>query len=58
MSAKNGAIKLVSGNSNPALAQEIAMGLDLPLMKALCGAFPIWKCLSKSTKTCAAPTSS
>ena len=26
MSAKNGSIKLVAGNSNPALAQEIAKG--------------------------------
>ena len=31
MSAKNGSIKLVAGNSNPALAQEIAKGLELPL---------------------------
>ena len=35
MSAKNGSIKLVSGNSNPALAQAIAQGLDLPLTKAV-----------------------
>ena len=28
MSAKNGSIKLVAGNSNPALAQEIANGLE------------------------------
>ena len=35
MSAKNGSIKLVAGNSNPALAQEIAEGLDLPLTKAV-----------------------
>ena len=35
MSAKNGSIKLVAGNSNPALAQEIADGLDLPLTKAV-----------------------
>src|ERR1700754_2123917 len=34
MSAKNGSIKLVAGNSNPALAQEIANGLDLSLTKA------------------------
>ena len=34
MSAKNGSIKLVAGNSNPALAQEIAKGLDLSLTKA------------------------
>ena len=34
MSAKNGSIKLVAGNSNPALAQAIAAGLDLPLTKA------------------------
>ena len=33
MSAKNGSIKLVAGNSNPALAQEIANGLGLPLTK-------------------------
>jgi ribose-phosphate pyrophosphokinase len=31
MSAKNGSIKLVAGNSNPALAQEIAEGLGLGL---------------------------
>src|ERR1700694_1931240 len=35
MLAKNGSIKLVAGNSNPALAQEIAGGLDLPLTKAV-----------------------
>jgi ribose-phosphate pyrophosphokinase len=35
MSAKNGSIKLVSGNSNPALAQAIAEGLGLPLTKAV-----------------------
>ena len=35
MSAKNGSIKLVAGNSNPALAQEIAKALDLQLTKAV-----------------------
>ena len=35
MSAKNGSIKLVAGNSNPALAQEIADWLHLPLTKAM-----------------------
>jgi ribose-phosphate pyrophosphokinase len=35
MSAKNGAIKLVAGNSNPTLAQAIAGWLDLPLTKAV-----------------------
>src|SRR6266516_3475115 len=35
MSAKNGSIKLVAGNSNPALAQEIASGLGLTLAKAV-----------------------
>jgi ribose-phosphate pyrophosphokinase len=35
MSAKNGSIKLVAGNSNPALAQEIANWLRLPLTKAV-----------------------
>jgi ribose-phosphate pyrophosphokinase len=35
MSAKNGSIKLVAGNSNPALAQEIADWLHLPLTKAI-----------------------
>ncbi len=35
MSAKNGSIKLVAGNSNPALAQEIATWLHLPLTKAI-----------------------
>jgi ribose-phosphate pyrophosphokinase len=34
MSAKNGSIKLVAGNSNRALAQEIATSLDLALTKA------------------------
>ena len=34
MSAKNGSIKLVAGNSNPALALAIAAGLNLPLTKA------------------------
>ena len=31
MSAKNGSVKLVAGNSNPALAQAIAKGLNLQL---------------------------
>ena len=35
MSAKNGSIKLVAGNSNPVLAQEIAQQLGLPLTKAV-----------------------
>jgi ribose-phosphate pyrophosphokinase len=35
MSAKNGSIKLVAGNSNPALAQAIADRLALPLTKAV-----------------------
>src|SRR6516225_7145361 len=35
MSAKNGAIKLVAGNSSPVLAKAIAQGLDLPLTKAV-----------------------
>jgi ribose-phosphate pyrophosphokinase len=34
MSAKNGSIKLVAGNSNPVLAQEIASWLNLSLTKA------------------------
>ncbi|WP_441240259.1 ribose-phosphate pyrophosphokinase [Tardiphaga sp. 768_D3_N2_1] len=34
MSAKNGSIKLVAGNSNPVLAQEIATALNIPLTKA------------------------
>src|SRR5258708_6631963 len=35
MAAKNGSIRLVAGNSNPALAQDIAKGLGLPLAKAV-----------------------
>src|ERR1700732_1210253 len=35
MSAKNGSIKLVAGNSNPVLAQEIADWLHLPPTKAI-----------------------
>jgi ribose-phosphate pyrophosphokinase len=35
MSAKNGAIKLVAGNSNPRLAEAIAAGLAIPLTKAV-----------------------
>jgi len=35
MSAKNGAIKLVAGNSNPALSEAIAAWLQLPLTKAV-----------------------
>jgi len=35
MPAKNGSIKLVAGNSNPALAQEISNWLRLPLTKAV-----------------------
>jgi len=35
MSAKNGSIRLVAGNSNPALAQEIADWLHVPPTKAI-----------------------
>ena len=35
MSAKNGSIKLVAGNSNPVLAQQISDWLHLPLTKAV-----------------------
>jgi ribose-phosphate pyrophosphokinase len=35
MSAKNGAIKLVAGNSNPALSNAIAAHLQTPLTKAV-----------------------
>ncbi len=35
MSTKNGAIKLIAGNSNPALAEAIASCLSLPLTKAV-----------------------
>jgi ribose-phosphate pyrophosphokinase len=35
MSAKNGVIKIVAGNSNPVLAHEIADGLGLPLTKTV-----------------------
>ena len=35
MAAKNGAIKLVAGNSNPALAEEIGNYLKTPLTKAV-----------------------
>src|SRR5512138_1569812 len=35
MSGKNGAIKLVAGNSNPALAKGISAYLKLPLTKAV-----------------------
>ena len=35
MSAKNGAIKLVAGNSSPVLAKSIADGLDLTLTKTV-----------------------
>ena len=35
MAAKNGAIKLVAGNSNPALAEAIADYLEVPLTKAV-----------------------
>ncbi len=35
MAGKNGAIKLVAGNSNPALAQAIADYLETPLTKAV-----------------------
>ena len=35
MSAKNGSIKLVAGNSNPVLAQHISDWLHLPLTKAV-----------------------
>ncbi|MDE2330903.1 MAG: ribose-phosphate diphosphokinase, partial [Bradyrhizobium sp.] len=35
MSAKNGSIKLVAGNSNPTLAQEISNWLKVPQTKAI-----------------------
>ena len=35
MAAKNGAIKLVAGNSNPELAEAIATYLKIPLAKAI-----------------------
>src|SRR5258707_9465998 len=35
MSAKNGAIKLVAGNSNPRLAEAMATHLKIPLAKAV-----------------------
>ena len=35
MSGKNGAIKLVAGNSNPVLAQAISAYLKTPLTKAV-----------------------
>ena len=35
MAAKNGAIKLVAGNSNQVLAQSIADYLETPLTKAV-----------------------
>src|ERR1700733_10242262 len=35
MSAKNGSIKLVAGNSNPVLAKETASWLDLSMTKAI-----------------------
>ncbi len=35
MSGKNGSVKLVAGNSNRALAQEIANWLGMPLTKAV-----------------------
>src|ERR1700716_4084337 len=35
MSAKNGSIKLVAGNSNPVLAQEISNWLNVPQTKAI-----------------------
>ena len=31
MSAKNGSIKLIAGNSSPALARAIADGIGVPL---------------------------
>ncbi|QQM05927.1 Ribose-phosphate pyrophosphokinase [Rhodopseudomonas palustris] len=34
MSGKNGSVKLVAGNSNPALARDIAQWLNMPLTKA------------------------
>ena len=35
MAGKNGAVKLVAGNSNPALAQQIAEYLKISLTKAV-----------------------
>ena len=35
MSAKNGSIKLIAGNSNPVLAQAIADGIGVPLTKGV-----------------------
>ena len=58
MASNNGAIKLVAGNSNPALAEAIGGYLGTPLTKASCGASPTWRSSSRSRRTCAAPTSS
>ena len=57
MAAKNGAIKLVAGNSNPELAEAIAAYLKIP-PRPSCGASPTWRSSSRSKRTSAVRTSS
>ena len=46
MAGKNGAIKLVAGNSNPALAQQIAEYLKTPLTKAVVRRFALLRSMA------------
>jgi hypothetical protein len=56
ISAKNGSIKLVAGNSNPELAAAISSVLNLPLTKASVAASPTTRFSSKFSRTSAART--
>ena len=56
MRPNNGAIKLVAGNSNPALADAIAAYLATPLTKAVVRRFADMEIFVEIQRTCAAAT--
>ena len=58
MPAKNGAIKLVAGNSNPKLAEAIADYLGMSLAQAVVRRFADMEIFVEILGTCAAPTCS
>lgn len=54
MAGKNGAVKLLAGNSNPALAQGIADYLKTSLAKAVVRRFADMEVFVESRRMCAA----
>src|SRR3982751_3535228 len=55
MSAKNGSIKLIAGNSNPALAQAVADGIGVPLTKGVVRRFADMEIFVQTQKTAPGP---